>query len=178
MRRWWNAASVLLIAALVAAADQWTKAWIRHTLPYGAVWPAPWAKALPWLRILHWSNRGAAFGLFQQAGPLFAALAVVVVLVMLFYLPQLQREPWLMSLGLGLVLGGALGNLIDRLSRGVVTDFIAVGAFPVFNLADASITVGAVAILLAGWLSDQGSEQAPTIEETSPEAPEEKIPHE
>ncbi|HEY58156.1 MAG TPA: signal peptidase II [Anaerolineae bacterium] len=175
MRQWWKTGSVLLLAALVVAVDQYAKAWIRQALPYGAVWSAPWAETLPWLRIVHWSNPGAAFGLFQQAGPLFTALAVVVVLAMLFHLPQMQREPWLMRLGLGLVLGGALGNLVDRLTQGVVTDFIAVGAFPVFNLADASITVGAVAILLAGWASGQDAEAG---QETLTEEPEEKVPHE
>ncbi len=170
-----KAVPVLLLAGAVLALDQLSKAWIRQALPYGAVWPAPWAEALPWLRIVHWSNRGAAFGLFQQAGPVFAVLAVIVVAVMLSQLPQMEHEPWLMRLGLGLVLGGALGNLLDRLTRGVVTDFIAVSRFPVFNLADAAITVGALAILLGGWPADR---DAATTPEVPSEDQGEEVPHE
>lgn len=166
MGKFWHTLTMLGIAAVVVLLDQLSKAWVRAALPRGASW-APWSSWLPWVRIVHWHNRGAAFGMFQQGGPLFAILAVVAVLLIGFYLPRTHRDPWPVWLGLALILGGALGNLADRLTRGVVTDFIAVGAFPVFNLADASITLGAIAVVLGGWRTR--GETAPTPEGPEPD---------
>ena len=163
MRKVFHIVLVLILAGAVLALDQLTKAWVREALPFGASW-APWADRIPWLRIVHWSNRGAAFGMFQEGGALFAALAVIVVVLVLAYLPKMAQDPWLMRLGVALILGGALGNLVDRLTQGVVTDFIAVGQFPVFNLADASITLGALALFLAGWHHPPEPEPSPEIQ--------------
>jgi signal peptidase II len=97
-------------------------------------------------------NTGSAFSLFQAFTPLLAVIAIVVAVVLVRTV-QRSRDT-LMTVGLSLVLGGALGNLIDRLFRtpgflkGAVVDFVHVGSFPTFNVADAAITIGAVLIVV------------------------------
>ena len=102
-------------------------------------------------RIVHWKNTGAAFGIFQGFGNVFTILAIIVSIAILYYFPQVPRRDWTLRLAMGLQLGGAIGNLIDRLLFGSVTDFISLGNFAVFNVADASISIG-VAILVLGML--------------------------
>lgn len=98
-------------------------------------------------------NPGAAFSLGTDATPLFSILATVVVLGLLWFSRRVTDAWW--AVGLGLILGGAAGNLVDRLVRtpgflhGHVIDYVSVGWFPVFNIADASLTVGVVAIAFA-----------------------------
>jgi signal peptidase II len=140
-----NQTLVYLIAALVIFLDQYTKHVVRAHLALDESWnPIPWLE--PYARVLHINNTGAAFGLFKSAGNLFTVIAVVVSVVILYYARQLPEGHWWMRLALGLQLGGAVGNLIDRLIFGTVTDFISILTFAVFNVADASISVG-VALL-------------------------------
>jgi signal peptidase II len=144
---------LLLVAGIVILLDQVTKVIIRATLPFGASW-TPW-EGLPFFRIVHWQNTGAAFGMFQGGGLIFGILAVIVSIVIALYFPKIPREFVFMRIALAMQLGGAIGNLIDRILFGPVTDFIAVGAFPVFNIADASITVGVAILLLFLWLLER-----------------------
>ena len=100
-------------------------------------------------RITHIHNTGAAFGLFQdQSFPLTIVGAVGVVLILFYALFLYQQSPFSDNiagkLALGLILGGTIGNLTDRLRFGYVTDFIDVGFWPAFNIADSAITVGAI----------------------------------
>ncbi len=142
------------LAGLVLALDQWTKALVRTQLDLGEVWmPIPWLA--PYARIVHWNNTGAAFGLFPAGGMFFTIIAVVVAVAILFYYPRIPRGQVLLRLALALQLGGAMGNLTDRLLRGTVTDFISVGRFPVFNLADSSISIGAVVLVITMWLEER-----------------------
>jgi signal peptidase II len=100
-------------------------------------------------------NTGAAFGVMAGRTWLLAFLAVAVsVFLVTTWRKSLPDNPW-MQVGVGLVLGGASGNLIDRLRLGYVIDFIAVGPWPRFNLADSAITVG-LAILFLAVLKDDG----------------------
>ncbi len=144
--------SLFLVAGIVIGLDQWTKSLVR-TLVVGEIWmPDGSAWLTPYARIIHWYNTGAAFGSFQGFGWVFTILAFVVVGLIIYYYPQVDDRDWWLRLAMGLQMGGALGNVIDRLTNnGQVTDFISVGKFAVFNLADASISVGVV-ILLAGTL--------------------------
>lgn len=138
------------VSGLIIVLDQLTKWIIRQTIPFGQTWmPLEWLA--PFARFVHWKNTGAAFGLFQEGGSIFAVLAVVVATAILIYYPIIPRSDKLLRLALAMQLAGALGNLIDRLTLGAVTDFISVGNFPVFNVADASISLG-VAILLIPYL--------------------------
>ena len=139
----WNML-LFLIALLVVAADQLSKVWIRSNLLVGqSLFEAGF------FRITHVNNTGAAFGLFQGQSFLLTIVALVGITVLLVYALVIYRKFPLLDnrLGrstLGLVLGGAVGNLIDRLRLGYVTDFIDVGLWPAFNIADSAITVGVI----------------------------------
>jgi signal peptidase II len=104
---------------------------------------------------VHWYNRGAAFGMFQEGSMVFTVLAFIIIAAILYYYPQVSGADWPLRLAMSMQLGGALGNLIDRLTIGHVTDFISVGTFPVFNIADSSITVGVIALLLGVWWQER-----------------------
>ncbi len=138
------------IAAAVVLVDQLTKAWARSALEGSVIDIIP-----GFLRLALAENPGAAFGLFQGGGQIIAVLAVVVVGVIFIAFRSVDR--WWDLIGLGLVLGGAVGNLIDRVTRGdglldgKVTDWIDLWFIPNFNVADAAISIG-VALLLLGAL--------------------------
>jgi len=133
-----------ITALLIVTADQLSKTWIRYNLPL--------RESLPetgFFQLTHIHNTGAAFGLFQgQSFPLtiIAMVGIILVLVFTFIVPR--RFPILNTrlarLALGLILGGAAGNLIDRLHLSHVIDFIDIGIWPAFNVADSAINVGAV----------------------------------
>ena|SRR5687767_484963 len=144
-----------MIAALIVGLDQWTKWLVRANIPTGEAWlPESLAWLSPYARIVHWYNTGAAFGIFKEGGMVFTVLAFIVIGAILYYYPQVERNDWSLRLAMSMQLGGAIGNLIDRLRIGHVTDFISVGTFPVFNVADASITVGC-AVLFVGVLLNE-----------------------
>lgn len=154
-----------LVAAGVILLDQVTKAVVRANIPFGSQWmPVDWIA--PFFRFVHWENTGAAFGLFQQGGILFGVLAVLVAVFIVIYFPQIPREERLMRIALAMQLGGALGNLVDRIRLGAVTDFISVGTFPVFNIADSSITVGVGLLLLSLWLAEKKEKKRTLKEQT------------
>ena len=147
---------ILLIALIIVVLDQLTKGWVRANIPAGASWlPDSWQWLSPYARIVHWYNTGAAFGMFKDASMVFTVLAFVVIAAILFYYPHVERDDWSLRLALSMQMGGAMGNLIDRLTIGHVTDFISVGTFPVFNIADASISVGAAVLFLGVWLKER-----------------------
>jgi len=152
------------IAGIVVALDQWTKWLVRQNIPFGSQWlPDGLMWLYPYARFVNWHNTGAAFGMFQEGSAVFAVLAFVVIGVILYYYPKIQSEGWLFRLALSLQLAGAVGNLIDRLTQdGKVTDFISVGTFPVFNVADSSITVGTALLILGVWLSERAEKTRPT----------------
>jgi signal peptidase II len=142
------------IAALVIAADQVSKAWIVQNLG-----PETMTRFVAIIgdtvRIVYSHNTGVAFSLLQGMPQLltFTALAIVAGAIY-FYVTQLPNRRLATQVTLGLILGGAFGNLIDRVRLGYVVDFIQVGWFPVFNLADSAITVGA-ALLMLQFLLDE-----------------------
>jgi signal peptidase II len=157
------------VALLVLTLDQLTKSWVVASLPEGGWWsPVPGLWRI--FRIVHTTNSGAAFGIFPQQGIFFMLVAVVVVLAIVFYQQRLPINGWLIRLTLGLQLGGAAGNLIDRLHYGSVIDFIDIGFWPIFNLADLSIVVGVGVLAYHLWREDQQSaiSSFPTDEEMKP----------
>ncbi len=145
---------LLGLAGVVVAADQWTKFLVRSRLELGEVW-VPWEWLAPVARIVHWNNTGAAFGLFQSGGLVFTIVAILVSAAILYYYPRVPSSQKPLRLALALQLGGAIGNLIDRLALGTVTDFISVGRFPVFNVADSSISIGVAVLVAAMWLEER-----------------------
>jgi signal peptidase II len=165
---------LLVIAAIIVGFDQWTKYLVRTRIPFGGSW-SPWTWLEPYIRIVHWNNTGAAFGMLQGFGLVFTILAFIVSMAILYYFPRVPRSEWAIRLAMTMQLGGAVGNLIDRLSQGTVTDFVSVGTFAVFNVADASISVGTAILILAVWVSERklkklaqsSQENASTPPETS-----------
>lgn len=144
------------VAGISVALDQWTKWWVRGNIEFGGQWLPDWLAWLsPYARFVHWYNSGAAFGLFQEGNLIFTILAFIVIGAIVYYYPRVEGDDWTLKLAMGLQLGGALGNLIDRLTMGRVTDFISIGVFPVFNIADASISVGVAVLLLGIWLKER-----------------------
>lgn len=155
-------AYLLLVSGGIIALDQWTKILVRENIPLGGDWLPDWLSWLmPYARIRHWYNTGAAFGIFQDGNLVFTILAIIVSLGLFYYFPRAERRDWWLRLALAMQFAGAIGNLIDRLQFGHVTDFISVGNFAVFNVADSSISVG-VAILAVGvlWTERQLKKQA------------------
>jgi signal peptidase II len=150
------------IVVAVVALDQWTKWLVREHIPFATQWlPQRLEWLMPYARLVYWHNSGAAFGMFQGGAAVFTVLAFIVIGVILYYYPQIESEGWMFRLALGLQLSGALGNLISRLTfDGKVTDFISVGTFPVFNIADSAITVGTAILILAVWLKERAEKLA------------------
>jgi len=143
------------ISGIVIVLDQWTKNLVRNNLNIGEMW-VPWDWMAPYARIIHWQNTGAAFGIGQDLSWVFTILAFIVIGAIIYYFPQVDRSNWLIRIALGMQMGGALGNLIDRLTQDMnVTDFVSVGRFAVWNIADASISVGTVILILGVWLEDR-----------------------
>ena len=157
---------LLVISGVIIGLDQWSKAYIRNSIPFGEIW-SPWDWLTPYARLVHWNNTGAAFGMLQGFNSVFAGLAVVVSGVILFYFPKVSEKDWILRLAMAMQLGGAVGNLIDRLILGKVTDFISVGTFAVFNVADASISVGVAVLLLGVWLKEIQEKKTRQLEQAN-----------
>lgn len=150
------------IVGIVVALDQWTKWLVRENIPFATQWlPENMMWLFPYARLVNWYNTGAAFGMFQDASLIFTVLAFVVIGLIIFYYPQVQSEGWIFQLALALQLSGAIGNLIDRLMQdGKVTDFISVGSFPVFNVADSAITIGTALLLFGVWKNERAQKKS------------------
>jgi signal peptidase II len=143
-------ARALLVLALVVGLDQLTK----HTLGT-SVAAGEQRKFLPGIALVHVRNTGVAFGFLTGGGAIVLALTFAALLVLVCYL-ALRPQRQLLWLPTGMLLGGAIGNLIDRLARGSVIDFIKLPLWPAFNVADISITFGVVALL---WVLEGPSKQ-------------------
>ena len=152
--------TLFTIAGAIIILDQATKTLVRSNLALGEFW-SPWDWLEPYARIVNWKNTGAAFGMLQGLGDIFAILAIVVAIAIVYYFPQVPREDWPMRLAMGLEFGGAVGNLFDRLTIGWVTDFISIWRFPVFNVADLSIVIGVIVLLLGVWYQERTKESSP-----------------
>ncbi len=141
-----------ILALLVITADQVSKYLVSTYLPLGGAW-SPLPGSNPVFQIIYTYNTGVAFGLFKDLGPVFVLVAIVVITVLIIYSRHLTDDQLLLRLALGLQLGGAFGNLIDRVVRGHVIDFIDVGIgttrWYVSNLSDISIVLGVILLGLS-----------------------------
>ena len=149
------------LAAAIVVADQLTKAWIRASIAPGA----SISIVGDYLRLVHSQNNGALFGMFRESALLFGLASIVVIGLIVGYHARSGRSPY-MSVALGLLLGGALGNLIDRLRLGHVVDFVDAGIgslrWYTFNVADAAISFAIIFLILAAVrpsLADGGRRQ-------------------
>ena len=153
-----------IIAAVVVVVDQLSKAWVLRT------WPEPYSGAIEivpgWLELTYIQNTGVAFGMFQGVPQLFIFTSLIIVAgAIWFYLRNAPPDDLWLGVCLGLIVGGALGNVIDRIRLGFVVDMVNTfdGRFAVFNLADACISVGVVLMaLLLMWADrDKASTSLP-----------------
>ena len=138
-----------MIALVVTAIDALTKVWARHALSNHAIHVGGGI----WLRLQY--NSGISFSFNQSRTILTTILTVVVALVVVGV--GLRARPGLSTVGFGLLIGGGVANVVDRLSASPhqVTDFIALGSFPVFNLADVAITAGFITLLVAALAGEK-----------------------
>jgi len=145
---------VVGVAVLVFAIDRVTKTWVSENIPLGTARPV----VGDYVRIVHAQNTGAAFGLLPERTTLLSVLSVVAVLAIVYYYRQIASNSSLVSATLGMQLGGAFGNLLDRVTQGYVVDFVDVGIrdvrFWAFNVADSSIVVGIILVTLALWYEE------------------------
>lgn len=138
---------LLAMASLIVFVDQATKVMVRLSIPLGGSW-TPFPELIHIFRFVHWGNTGAAFGIFQNGNTVFLLLGIFVTLAIINFYPIIPRQDRWLRAALGLQLGGAIGNLIDRILHGHVTDFLSFFQFPVFNIADMAISLGVVLILV------------------------------
>ncbi len=158
MKKYFNAYAFLLpISLFLVALDQFTKSWVRTNLAFNELW-MPFEWLAPYARVVNWQNTGAAFGIFQGMNSVFIVLAFVIIGLILIYFPLIPDDDIYFRLALSFQIAGAAGNLIDRLYRGYVTDFISIGRFPVFNVADSCITLGVVVLLIGMWVEERKSQ--------------------
>lgn len=174
-RKLWLWAFLGAVALLTILADQASKAYVVAHLDLHESW-MPLDFIEPVFRFTHVHNTGAAFGIFPQGGSIFLVIALVVSAVILYYYHQLPADAWLARLALGLQLGGALGNVIDRVRLGYVVDFFNVEYWPVFNVADSCIVIGVLLLGLEILREEyQAARQAQPGSEDSPSAPGEQV---
>ena len=142
LRRWlfWGAATAVLVL------DQLTKALVRASLERGEAWPDDWP-----VRIRYITNTGAAFGIIQDQTAFLMLMTVIGLAAIYLYYRYPPFDHAVVPTAIGMMLGGAIGNLVDRVRLGRVTDFIDFPLWPAFNVADSSITIG-VAIIIIGYI--------------------------
>ncbi len=148
-------------ALVVAAADQATKTVVRASLERGEAWPdADWP-----LRIRYVTNTGAAFGILEDQTVFLVLMALLGLGALYLYYRNPPFNHWVVPVAIGMMLGGAIGNLVDRVRLGRVTDFVDVGWWPAFNVADSAISVG-IAAIIGGYLLFEYRRQAAADEDT------------
>lgn len=148
----------VLVAVVIVLLDQLSKAWVRSALTLGGPRTTLIPHVLDWLWV---ENTGAAFSLGEGRGIIFIIVAIVIALTALVYTWASDDMPLFVVIPLACVAGGGVGNLIDRLAKGSVTDFFATSFidFPVFNVADIFVTCGVVLCFIAIWRWDAHREQ-------------------
>jgi signal peptidase II len=167
---------VLAVALVIILLDQWTKILVRLNIPkFETVVPFP---ALgDYFVFEHVDNYGAGFGILQNQRSLLTIIAIAVSIAILVYVRYLPTDQWLIRILLGLQLGGAIGNVIDRIQQGYVTDFVKMGIpgvyyWPNYNIADAAIVVGVIGLAVYILVQDvrkQRREKAMAADANQPE---------
>ncbi len=142
----------LIITAVAALLDQITKLLVVHNIPMGTF--APGLKGV--FRLTYIENKGAAFGILSEHRWIFMVLSAIAIAAILFFLWKEKPKSLLVQLSLGMILGGGIGNMIDRVFRGAVVDFIDLEfmRFYVFNVADSFVCIGCALLILYLILSE------------------------
>jgi signal peptidase II len=151
---------IMMFAALIL--DQLTKWLTIENLAVGESWPAE-----GFFRFTHAWNTGTAFSLFQGQGDILTWVSLGAVGVLTWIYRSIDNPPWVLRIAFGMQFGGAIGNIIDRIRLGHVTDFLDVGPWPIFNIADSSIVIGIGLMIFYFWFLDDSGK---TKEDSSPDA--------
>ncbi len=136
-RNWYGDSTVWLVLTFAILSDQVTKAIITSNFARGESWPDD-----GFFRATYVHNSGTAFGLFQDQGFILTIVSFIAVGALIFFFRNGGVQSIIVRIAIGMMIGGAIGNLLDRVRLGFVVDFIDVGPWPVFNMADSFITVG------------------------------------
>ncbi|MBN2044085.1 MAG: signal peptidase II [Anaerolineales bacterium] len=144
---------LFLGAGTIIFLDTWTKTLVNKYIPVGGAWlPEKMSQFLRYFRVTHLHNKGTAFSMFadtDQINIIIGILAALVSLVIIIIFPRIDQKDRALRIAILLQLGGTIGNLISRVQYGYVLDFISVGSFAVFNIADSSLVTGAALMILA-----------------------------
>ncbi len=160
------------VALIVVILDQWTKGLIEANIPLWGGF-APFPALEPYFNLVHYPNTGVAFGMFAGRNTVSIVINLAIIAGILYFAYNLPEKKWPLLVLLGLIVGGAVGNLIDRVQIGHVTDFLLfslpvngrVYSFPAFNIADSCVVVGTILLGLVlliqeGKTTDEGREPA------------------
>ncbi len=144
---------IMMIAGAVLLLDRLTKAWVRHHFQLGES-----RRVAAWFYLTYVQNTGTAFGFFQGNNKALLVLAFVILGALLYGARGLsERGGFWGALGVALVLGGAVGNVMDRIHFGQVIDFLDFRVWPVFNIADSAISIGTVSIMVGLLFKDRSA---------------------
>ena len=140
-------ALIFSVALSVALLDQFAKFFVTHNFKLHE--SVPIIKNI--LRITYIINTGSAFGLFQGFNLIFILFSIVVIIAIFYYMAKKIENKKILQFAVGLLLGGTLGNLIDRILHGAVIDFIDFRIWPVFNVADSAVTISIILLVIILW---------------------------
>ena len=153
---------VLIVASLVIVIDQAVKYLVSTSLPLGGAW-SPLPDLHPFFQIVHVANTGVAFGLLRDLGMVFIIVPLAISGIIVYYAWRLRPDQKFMAVALGLTLGGALGNVIDRVRLGYVVDYFDIGVGTLrnaSNFADWSIVLGVILLGVATLLDERKQKQS------------------
>jgi len=147
---------LILIAVVIVVLDQATKRLVRAHLAYGEVYrPDLWITQ--YIRVVNLKNYGALGGILPQLSGLWALASFLISLALVYGFARTPATEYWIRLGWGFLLGGAIGNLIDRLTQGYVTDFLSFGSLPALNIADISVLIGLIMLTVGFWRQDRAN---------------------
>ena len=138
---------VFSTALLIVILDQFTKFLVKQNFQLNQ--SIPIIKNI--LHLTYITNTGSAFGLFKGLNWFFVFFSVIVIIAIFYYLERIVKNEKLLQFAAGLLLGGTIGNLIDRVAYGAVIDFIDFRVWPVFNIADSAVTIGVIILIVLLW---------------------------
>ena len=139
-----------IVSLIIIILDQWIKFLINNSFRFGQSYPI----IQDIFHLTYIKNTGAAFGLFKNFTNFFIIFSIAVVIILLILLNKLPKNIWL-ELSLGLIIGGAIGNLVDRIRLGFVIDYLDFKIWPVFNLADTMIVIGVLIFSYVIWTNQE-----------------------
>lgn len=159
---------------MIVVCDQLTKQWVVNNLvPFVTTPIAPWIE--PVLTMTYVTNTGIVFGVLPQFGSIFTILVMIIIGLLFIMRRSLAHVPFWVHIALGVIMGGAFGNLIDRLMRGSVVDFLDFNFWPlyqwgIFNVADAAVVTGVAVLLLDSLILNPElyTDDAPVVEMAEP----------